>query len=495
MTTPTTYTKSSLARQAEKLLYEDPLASSDSSIDFHRSLSPKFKSKDKSARKRPSANTEVLNKTRESTSRRLNQTTNTSRKSTTSKRVRSPINTSKIDDLSKSKTLEKRSNLATTRVDDLVKPHSCQQEKYHLRLKINDLEELMNKQNQRVKKLYGRILDKRKEVQGLTDQLLESKKQGLIVLELKETIKALESNELSLVQELEEQQKVSRNALDKFYELQDDCLRETERNKRQCQDQFNHRLEEHQLQTQQKIRKLEEENWRLGSRIREMETMEEIERTRQTIAVNSEIVNLKNQVNDRNLENERLRLEIQDLKQTLIDSEREASLEIKSLKHSLDNFIQQNRNLKQREEEIYHKEIQEKNLLKRKVEDLQDDMEHKNKLLREKDLEQEEQLERFTRKVNTLQTDLKKLNDYEARVDELQKSLSIKDNELELTKKYYKEKLESRKHSQEQQKKEWTTIYNELLAEIKSLKGEIDSLGGENRRLITSIRSKERDYY
>jgi len=491
--TTTSYTKSSLARQAEKLLYEDPLASSDSSLEFHRSLSPKFKSKDRSAKKRSSTNIDALNKSRES-SRRLNQTT-TSRKSTTSKRMKSPHDTSKIEDLSKSRTLEKRSNLSSARFDELVKPHSCQQEKYHLRLKINDLEETLTKQNQRVKKLYGRMIEKRQEVQGLTDKLMESKKQGLVVLELKETIKALETNEHSLVQELEEQQKVARNALDKFYELQDECLRETEKAKRLCQDHFNQKLEEHQLQSQQKMRKLEEENWKLSNRIREMETMEEIERTRQTIAVNSEIVNLKNQLNDRTLENERLRLEIQDLKQNLVDSEREASLEIKSLKHSLDNFIHQNRSLKQREEEIYQKEIHEKNLLKRKVDDLQDELENKNRLLREKDFEQQEQLEKFTRKVSNLQADLKKLNDYEARVDELQKSLSIKDNELELTKKYYKEKLESRKNSQEQQKKEWTTIYNELLAEIKSLKGEIESLGGENRRLITSIRSKERDYY
>jgi len=480
------YAKSPLVRQAEKLLYEDSLPPSDSSMDFHRSLSPSYRNK-KPSKKR----TDNPYKTR-SDARKLDQTS-TSRHST-SKTFRSHGRHSKLD-ISRSKTTERKSSLDTTRYDEqLSKPSSCQQEKNLLRIKIGDLQKGLEKQDEKVKKLYKRVLEKRGEVKGLTDQLVESKKKNLIVLELKEKVRALENNEISLVQELQEQQRVARNTLEKLHELQEDWTKEIERTKRQYQEFSNKKLEDQQNLFESKIRYLEEDNWRLKGKIREMETMEDIERTRLNIQANSELVALKSQLNEKTLENERLKGEIQDVKQAFINAEKEASFEIRSLKNSLDALNQQNKNLKVNEEELEKREIQERNNTRRKIETLQEELEQKERMMKERDLEYKEQLEKITRKVSSLQGELRKLTEYEEKVDELGKSLSIKDNELELTKKYYKEKLESKKVLQEQQKKEWTNIYNELLSEIKNLKGEIDSLVGENKRLMTSVRSKIREY-
>ena len=63
-----------------------------------------------------------------------------------------------------------------------------------------------------------------------------------------------------------------------------------------------------------------------------------------------------------------------------------------------------------------------------------------------------------------------------------------------MTKKYYMDKLQLKIDDQVKQKKEWSKVYNELLGEIRSLKGEIDLLGYENRKLIiTSDKKRGRE--
>ena len=48
------------------------------------------------------------------------------------------------------------------------------------------------------------------------------------------------------------------------------------------------------------------------------------------------------------------------------------------------------------------------------------------------------------------------------------------------------EKMQQKIEEQVKQKKEWSKVYNELLSEIRNLKGEVDLLGYENRKLSLS---------
>ncbi len=70
--------------------------------------------------------------------------------------------------------------------------------------------------------------------------------------------------------------------------------------------------------------------------------------------------------------------------------------------------------------------------------------------------------------------------------------LRVKDNELDLTKQFYNKKLEDNAEVQEEQRREWAALYEELVREIKSLKGEIDNLGGENQSLMSSLGIRSR---
>jgi len=101
-----------------------------------------------------------------------------------------------------------------------------------------------------------------------------------------------------------------------------------------------------------------------------------------------------------------------------------------------------------------------------------------------------EQLEQINSKVYALQAELTKVSDYESKVEQLTRDLAAKESELEMAKKYYKEKLQLKKKQQQDQKKEWTSIYTELLTEIRQLKAEIDSLGYENKKLMSSFKVK-----
>ena len=484
--------RSLLARRAEKYLYEDSSPSSGPSDDeLLRSFSP-IPKRSRTLKLHTDTHVKNLNRSREKTPK-LNQTVTSYRSPT--KGMTSP-NGSKLN-ASRSRSIGKKSNLKTTRIHGhLDKPVSCQQEKYLLRTKIEDLEKTIGQQTKRVNTLYKRVTDKRQEVKNLTDQLLESKKKDLIVLELRETIKALEHNERNLVEEINEQQKVSKEAVVKLHDLQEEWVMETDQTKKHYQDYCNRKLDEQQDQWEARLRKLEDDNWRLTTQIKEMESREEAERSRFIKTTNNEQAALKNTIRDRELENDKLREDLRMLRQAKVDREQAFEYEIRDLKGSLDVLSDQNQRLKTNEEEITIRESHEKSQLKRRIDQLEEELHRREQAEREKDFNYREHLDTITAKVAGLQGELRKMTEYENRIDQLEKAVSLKESELELSEKYYKEKLESRKIAQENQRREWSSIYNELLGEIKNLKVEIDNLGHENKKLISSFRSRDiRDYY
>lgn len=362
----------------------------------------------------------------------------------------------------------------------MANPTSCQQEKYLLKVKISDLEGKIDKQSKKVKTLYERVLGKREEVKDLTNQLLESKKKNLVILDLKEKIKGLETNELGLVQELNDQQKEAKKMLHKMYDLQEEFALEAERSKKEYQEYCNRYVEDQQNQWEAKMRVLEEENWRLRGQIREMEAGEA-----------KEIVALKSEVKDRILEADRAKEEAAFLREAMKETEKMSMREVRSLQNSVGLLADQNRALKLNEDEIYNREYYEKNQLKGKIEALQRELAQKDRAMREKELEHREQVEGLNKKIAGLQVELKKNGEYSEKIDQLEKSLIIKEDELALSKRLYEETLESRKMLQEQQKKEWAGAYNELLSEVKILKGEMGNLG-ENRKFTSNFKVKQR---
>ena len=111
----------------------------------------------------------------------------------------------------------------------------------------------------------------------------------------------------------------------------------------------------------------------------------------------------------------------------------------------------------------------------------------KNKSIVSRDHEYRDQLVLITGKLEAFQKEVRKVGEYEMKIQTLQKELSIKDDEVELAKQYYRDKLAQNKRAQNEQKLEWSTIYSEMLGEIKNLKTEIDLLGAENRNLLTAL--------
>lgn len=474
---------SKLAQQAERFLYEESLHSSDSSIELHRSLSPSHRSR-KSSKKNVETqfysshghNHDHWAKSAREDKPDFNQTATTQR--SRSKRVKSPDATSNV---TRPRSVSKK---CAAKSDALANPKSCQQEKYLLKSKIRDLESKIDNQGKKVKTLYERVLGKREEVKDLTNQLLESKKKNLVILDLKEKIKALETNELGLVQELNEQQKEAKKLLHKLYGLQEEFALEAENSKKEYQEYCNRYIEDKENQWAAKMRLLEEENWRLRGKIREMEDVEVIEMKRWESEANKEIIALRGELKERALESQRAKEEVMLLTENLKQTEKMSMREMRSLQSSVELLSDQNRALRLNEDEIYNKEYYEKSQLKGKIEGLQRELAQKERLMKERESEHREQVEGLNKKILELREDLKRNGEYNEKIDKLEKSLIIKEDELALSKKFYEEALESRKVMQEQQKREWSSAYNELLGEVRILKGEMDSLG--NSKTFTS---------
>lgn len=104
-------------------------------------------------------------------------------------------------------------------------------------------------------------------------------------------------------------------------------------------------------------------------------------------------------------------------------------------------------------------------------------------VIKEKDLIIEEkekfykgQMNNLNEKLIDFQNTLGRLSECEGELDELTKKYEIKEKELKNLKGFYEDKIDKQKRIQNEQKKEWTEIYNELFSELKYLKLDIDNI-------------------
>jgi len=478
---------SPLARQAERFLREDLASSSDSSVDIDKSLSPEPKeSYAKSLRRFEDSASNSLTKTREGTAR---ENRSTMSKRSTASRLKSSVER----EMSRSKSIGRRtSGPAPAKIQELTNPVSCRQEKFLLRTKITELEEIIEAQGSKLRKLHEKVIGKKEQVYDLAEELVVTRKKSMAVDHLQDQVRIMEVNEEGLVQELHEQQRVAQIALERLQEIESVWATERKQSRLDYEEYYKKQLEDHQRLWEAKMKKLEEENWQLADQIRETEKTEELERRRFEADVHKEIITLKARLREREEENERLRDEVQEYKTRAIETENSLSAEFKSLKRTIESLQLQNKQLAEAKEEEIAKDARAKQKASRKIQELQEELEQKETILRERDHDDRIHLEKINKKVIGLQSELKKTKEYQEKVERLEKSLAFKDNELDLTKQFYQKKLEENAEIQEEQRREWAALYEELVKEIKSLKGEIDNLGGENQSLMSSLGIRSR---
>ena len=191
---------------------------------------------------------------------------------------------------------------------------------------------------------------------------------------------------------------------------------------------------------------------------------------------------------------------INDLKSYIKDLTLKYDGEVNDLKHQIVKLNDENFRLKQKnlvlaskEENANHKGNVEA-LLNKKIKELHSMVEHKDNEIVSKENFYKGQINDINSKLYTLQVQMQKSEDFDRKFQDLNEQLHLKANEVHMTKKYYLEKLQTKIDDQVKQKKEWSRVYNELLTEIRTLKGEIDLLGYENRKLAVNSNSSSRKW-
>ena len=220
------FTISSLAAKAEKLLKDDSLFS-----DSDPESSPI------SARNKRDRDESQLHK--RSKSKKLET------RASSKKRKVSPEG--KMRGRSRSKSLPRKGStksISKEKLDELVHPVPWLQQRYLMKIKIEEMEKLIELQEKKIKKLTKKYTQEKGEIKKLANQISHSQKKDIIIKDLEERIQAMQANEAKLVRELNEQQLVSKDALKRLYELQEESIGEIEKAKSYYKEMFEKKLEE-----------------------------------------------------------------------------------------------------------------------------------------------------------------------------------------------------------------------------------------------------------
>ena len=375
----------------------------------------------------------------------------------------------------------------------MTSPHSIgspsnvasMKDNYALRMKIAELGKTLSKKNRQIRKLYDDIYAEKEEIRQLTitaDALSRKSSQIEIV---QDKLSYMQKKELQLMHELTSQQKMTKNALSKLQELQELSLKEIETAKNYYKDFYAQQTEEIKAQLENKIAMLTKEKEALLSTIKTVETTKEREKTNEVSLLNEKIESLKDELEATRAENSELALKL--------DEQEEAhAVEKEALEARIEELLHNNKLQRSHEKENHARDVKEKEKLYEKIDSLENQLLQKNKSIVSRDKEYKDQLELINSKLDAFQKEVKKVGEYEMKIETLQQELLAKEDELELARQYYREKLTENKKAQNQQKLEWSTIYSELLEEIKNLQSENELLDSENRKLLASITNYQR---
>lgn len=161
--------------------------------------------------------------------------------------------------------------------------------------------------------------------------------------------------------------------------------------------------------------------------------------------------------------------------------------EIKERRDKVETDLNQLKSKMLAENEALLKENEDKIALKQRITSLSKDLEMKDRQTRENEAFYKEQIERLEEKMASLQQKFYLTHENRAKTEELTEMLRQKENEINQLKSLSQEKNLLKNLNQVNQKQQWSKIYSELIDEIKGLKTEIDQLGSENKRLLSSV--------
>lgn len=279
--TERTHPKSTLELKAEKFLEHDSLLSDsdDSSERTNSSYSTK-KSKKKTQKKTDDS------RNSKSSTRRL-------RSYRKSSKAELPANSNEYRSKSRSRKEKSISSIRSPRAVDGPAHISSLKDNYSLRMKINDLSETVNKKNKRIKKLYDNVFAEKDKIKELTLKANEMAKKNSLVDEFQQKIHTLQENEINLIQELSEQQRIAKEALTRLYELQEQSSKEVEDAKRYYRDFYSQQTNEVKQQLENQLTLVAKEKDHMIATIKNTDAVKESERISQINALTHEVNSLK----------------------------------------------------------------------------------------------------------------------------------------------------------------------------------------------------------
>ena len=335
-----------------------------------------------------------------------------------------------------------------------------------------DLEDKIEKQHKKIKNIKNSLEERKNNFQVYSKNLKDSKKLEKLIETYEFEKQRFEKNEINLIKNLSDQHKLTKEALNKLYHYQEEGLKEKDQFKDYYEMQLKEKLEKMEDKYRSKIKTLKKNNIDLLLMQKSKENKDEDLLKCYVIEIN----NLKNQLNLQIKENENINKENFALKNETKERRDKVEMDLNQLKSKMltDN-------------EVLIKENEEKFFLKQKIQTLNKELEMKEKKTWENEEFYKEEMDKLEEKITLLQEKFYQSQENKAKIEELHDLLRNKESECNLYKNLSQEKPLQKVPTQTNQKQQWCKVYNELLDEIKGLKLEIDQLGSENKKLLSSV--------
>ena len=377
-------------------------------------------------------------------------------------------NKEEIKPLSKSK--------VTIKSKESKRDSNLQETKKELKDYLIELENKIEKQQKKLKNIKTSLEERKNNFQEYSKNLKETKKLEKLIETYENEKQRFEKNEIYLIKNLSDQQKLTKDALNKLYYYQEEGLKEKDQIRDFYEMQLKEQLSKMENKYKNKIKTLKKTNNELILNKKGIENKGDELINNHMIEINS----LKNQLNLQIKENE-----------TLIKENFNLKTEVKERRERVESDLNQLKSKMLMDNETLIRDNEEKVYLKQKVQALTKDLELKEKKTRENEEFYKQEIDKMEEKISVLQEKFSQSQEYKVKIEELTEMLKRKENECHIYKNMNQDKPVQKPSNQANQnqfqKQQWGKIYNELLDEIKGLKFEIDQLGSENKRLLSSV--------
>lgn len=325
------------------------------------------------------------------------------------------------------------------------------------------LEAKIDQQQKKIRNIKASLEERKTKFEEYSRNLKETKKYEKLLETYENEKQRIEKNEQILIKNLTNQQKLTKEALSRLYNYQEDALREKGQMKEFYDAQLNEQLAKIRQKYKNKVKILKQKNNELSSSQNRNE------------ALLNEINGLKAQINVTLKEKEAILRENAALKEENKERRDHVETEINLLKSRIDQ-----------DNENYSREIEEKNALKQKIQSLMRELEINQRKNVENETFYRQETEKLEQKIESLQDKIRQSQEYKGEIEEMAVLLRKKESECLLLKQQSQEIHLKKENMQHNQKQQWGKIYSELMEEIKCLKNEIDLLGNENKKLLSS---------